>query len=461
MFRSVDIPLWLLVLILAFAAVTFASHFLFPSVQWFFRRRMERAVSELNKRLQRPVEPFKLLERHDRIQQLVYDPEVLAAVLTHARDNGVPRSVAFQTAKRYAAEIVPGFSASVYFGFSVRFARWLSQLLYRVRVNTVQGSPADQLDPNATVIFVMNHRSNMDYVLVTWLVSKHMTLSYAVGEWARVWPLSWLIRSMGAYFIRRKHLNPLYRKILERYVQISTTEGVTQAIFPEGRLSLDGKTAPAKLGLLSYILSEAKKSGRKVIFVPVGLNYDRVLEDRLLVKAQVSGINRFQAKLMRIMLYVAKMLWLRAWGKWDGFGEAAVSFGAPVELSKLLADDPALTPEDLGQALMQGVGKVIPVPPVPLVAAAVGRDGIPRAQLPAAVEALKQRLQAAGAVLSLPEGDAQALIDEALPPLLGRGILSETAGRLRPANHPLYAFHTAPLQQILDADAARPSQEIP
>ncbi|MDT2031237.1 hypothetical protein [Planktomarina sp.] len=38
------------------------------------------------------------------------------------------------------------------------------------------------LDPRATVVFVMNQRSNMDYVLVTYLGSKRSALSYAVGE---------------------------------------------------------------------------------------------------------------------------------------------------------------------------------------------------------------------------------------------------------------------------------------
>ena len=46
------------------------------------------------------------------------------------------------------------------------------------------------IDPKATVIFVMNHRSNMDYVLITWLVANRSAISYAVGEWARIWPLS-------------------------------------------------------------------------------------------------------------------------------------------------------------------------------------------------------------------------------------------------------------------------------
>ncbi len=65
----------------------------------------------------------------------------------------------------------------------------------------------------------MNHRSNMDYVLVTFMVAARTSLSYAVGEWARVWPLSSLIRSMGGYFIRRGHRNALYRRVLARYVQ--------------------------------------------------------------------------------------------------------------------------------------------------------------------------------------------------------------------------------------------------
>lgn len=45
MFRSVELPLWFFLLIVLFATVTFASHFLFPSVRWFFRRRLERAVA--------------------------------------------------------------------------------------------------------------------------------------------------------------------------------------------------------------------------------------------------------------------------------------------------------------------------------------------------------------------------------------------------------------------------------
>jgi glycerol-3-phosphate O-acyltransferase len=85
MTQTVDMPLWALLLLIAFATVTFASHFLLPSVRWFFRRRMERVVARLNERLERPIEPFKLARRHDMIQRLIYDPEVSRAIADHAR----------------------------------------------------------------------------------------------------------------------------------------------------------------------------------------------------------------------------------------------------------------------------------------------------------------------------------------------------------------------------------------
>jgi glycerol-3-phosphate O-acyltransferase len=42
--------------------------------------------------------------------------------------------------------------------------------------------------PGATVVFVMNHRSNMDYVPVAFLAAERTTLSHAVGEWADLAP---------------------------------------------------------------------------------------------------------------------------------------------------------------------------------------------------------------------------------------------------------------------------------
>jgi glycerol-3-phosphate O-acyltransferase len=422
MFGTVAVPVWLLILILGFAAISFATHFLFPSVRWFFRNRAERALKRLNARLDRKIDLFKLARRSDMVARLAYDPKVVAAAMAHAAETGVPGDVAFEEARRYAREIVPGFSATLYFGIATRLAKWLSQLLYRVRVGRIDRDLA-HIDPQATLVFVMNHRSNMDYVLITWLVSNRAALSYAVGEWARVWPLSAMIRAMGAYFIRRGSRNALYRKVLARYVQMATKEGTTQAIFPEGGLSLDGSVGPARMGLLSYIVEGFEPEDRDVVFLPVGLGYDRVLEDRVLVEAAGSGTRRFRNRPLWVAGHALRFLVRRAAGRTTGFGTAAAAFGAPISLRAHLAGGG--TVEALGTRLMEAIRGVVPVLPVPLVARALEEGAASREELAGRLAGLVARLQEAGAVLDLPAGGPEALLREGLTPLVERGLVGE------------------------------------
>jgi len=447
MTQTVALPLWLFALIIAFAAVSFASNFLFPSVRWFFRARVEKAVARLNTRLDRPIDLFKLAERQDRIARLVYDAQVMQAVTEYAAETGQPVPVVFEQARAYAREIVPGFSATLYFGIAIRLARTLSRSLYRVRF----GRPDEalgQIDPAATVVFVMNHRSNMDYVLVTWLVAKRASLSYAVGEWARIWPLSGMIRAMGAYFIRRSSRNALYRRVLARYVQMTTAEGITQAIFPEGGLSLNGRTGEARLGLLSYIMQG--DAGRDVVFVPVGLAYDRVLEDRVLLRAAAEGNRRFGVRPLGVVAGVLKVLVKMLLRRFKGFGTAAAAFGTPVSLTAFMATHPHATTEALGQHLMAAIGAVVPVVPVPLVAAALARGPRDFAGLVAEVEAMQVALLACGAVLKLaPQGTA-ATVQEALDVLQGRRLVGADYNVCDGAQ-PMLDFYAASILQRLDA----------
>ncbi len=61
-------------------------------------------------------------------------------------------------------------------------------MIYRVKVAAADYEKLVSVDPEATVVFVMNHRSNMDYLLVSYLAASQVSLSFAVGEWARVFP---------------------------------------------------------------------------------------------------------------------------------------------------------------------------------------------------------------------------------------------------------------------------------
>ncbi|OIQ31187.1 MAG: glycerol-3-phosphate acyltransferase [Alphaproteobacteria bacterium MedPE-SWcel] len=431
MTQTVELPLWLFVLILLFAVVTLASHFLFPSVRWFFRRRLERAVARLNERLERPIEPFRLARRYDMIQRLIYDPQVAQAVSDHAASRGIPENVAFEEARRFAREIVPSFSAFTYFSFAIRAARLLSNAIYRVRLGSYDEGLLQVIDRDATVVFVMNHRSNMDYVLVTYLVAKRSALSYAVGEWARVWPLSRLIRAMGAYFIRRRSQTDLYRNVLAAYVRLATLGGVTQAIFPEGGLSLTGALSSPKHGLLKYIIDGNAGSGKDVVFVPVALNYDRVLEDKILTKAARAGERRFRARIGVVMWRMLRQLWLWATGRYHRFGAAAVTFGRPLSLSELPAEEGRDHARSLSAELMYRIGEVVPVLPVPLVSyLLVTRGAMSEAALRQAVTETTARMPLAS--IHMPSHSHDFAVQSALQQLRRRHMLRISGGVITP-----------------------------
>ncbi|MCY4178859.1 MAG: 1-acyl-sn-glycerol-3-phosphate acyltransferase, partial [Litoreibacter sp.] len=427
-------PIWALILMGLLAAVTAASHLLFPSVRWFFRRRAERVVARLNQKLKRPIQPFKLAQRHDMIQNVLYDPDVIRAVNEYAKKQGIPDNVAFETAERYAREIVPSFSATVYFGWGTRLAKWLSRSLYRVRVVNQNDAEIASIDPDATVVYIINHRSNMDYVLVTYLAANDTSLSYAVGEWAQSWPLRPLIKMMGGYFIRRKSLNPLYRRVLARYVQLSTREGVAQAVFPEGGLSRDGGLGAPKLGLISYILEGFDPNGdRDVVFVPVGVNYDRVLEDRVLVAAAGNNRKRFKFRISMVFRYVGRHVFQRITGRFHRLGFAAVSYGSPLSLKTFLGEVHPDTTEALGEALMARVASSVPALPVPIVAWHLSQSGgaIERLELTARFDRTVAEMQLRGTDICLPASGAHKGLDAALRMFEARGMISEDGDMLR------------------------------
>ena len=429
--RVVELPLWLLLLIVGFAVFSALERVLVPSVRWFFRRRMQRAVTRMNTKLSRPIEPFKLARRHDMIQRLIYDPKVAEAIAEHAKSEAVPENVAFETARRYAREIVPSFSASVYFGFALRFSRWLSRTLYRVRLGHFDEAAIAAIDPEATVIFVMNHRSNMDYVLVTYLAAERSALSYAVGEWAQVWPLKFLIRAMGAYFIRRNSRNALYRKVLARYVQLATAGGVTQAVFPEGGLSLDGTVREPKLGLLNYVVSGFDADeGRDVVFVPVALNYDRVMEDLILISAGQKGERKFRFSLLKMLGFIGRQIKFKLTGRYHRFGYASVGFGAPLSLRKFVKTCPDNVTECVASEVMKRVRDVVPVLPVPLVATVMlAADGpLDGAQVAKAVTTLAKQMQANGAHIHVPRDSLDYAAEIGLKILTLRHMVIEDNG---------------------------------
>jgi glycerol-3-phosphate O-acyltransferase len=472
MSTNITLPLWLVLAIGALAAWALLDRLLVPSVRWWIKSRADRVLEEVGRRLPIGIRPFQQVKRRALIDRLVFDDRVQQAMAAHALAQGMPREVALDQVRHYAREIVPAFNAYAYFRIGYWLGKNVSRALYRVRIGHADDAGLAAVPPNATVVFVMNHRSNMDYIIASYLAAERAALSYAVGEWARVWGLQQLIRSMGAYFVRRNSKDELYRRVLERYIAMATEAGVTQAVFPEGGLTRDGALREPRFGVLDYMLRGWRADGeRDLVFVPIGLNYDRVLEDRTQLRAgdaQAEKASRWSAA-ARTLRFVATQLGLLLRSRWHRFGYACVNFGTPVSVLAWTTtrgidfgrlDRAARQAEvaALGHHLMGAVGQLVPVLPVPLVATVLlqAREcPIDELQLKSAVGALVRTLEARHAHLYLPRGDWDYAVSAGLRMLVQRHLVDETQGlyRTRDDEAPLLRYYANSIAHLLATDA--------
>ncbi|MFK7860266.1 MAG: 1-acyl-sn-glycerol-3-phosphate acyltransferase [Granulosicoccus sp.] len=453
MSSSVQLPLWLVLVSLGLASLWLVQHFLLPTARWVLRRRANRLIDEVNSRLALQLPSFKLTRRTVLVDRLSFHPRVMELVDAMSEAEDVPREALMRKVGIYAREIVPAFNALVYFKGAYWLARNLVHAFYRVRLGFADDEALERLGPESSVVFLMNHRSNMDYILATYLAAERTALSYAVGEWARVWPLQQLIRAMGGYFVRRDSGDPLYRRVLECYVQMAAEGGVPQAVFPEGKLSRDGTLGKARLGLLGYMTRGFDPQGpRDIVFIPVGINYDRVIEDRSLLRT----LDRLPRRSTRFALgiitrYTAKTLWQSLRGKRFRNGYACVNFGRPVSLQEWMnersikageMDDVSLLATDL----MQRIGNITPILPVALVTTLVVAEPdrqFSSMELQASVLALLEDLESRGHKAYIPRGDYTYAVDVGVRMLTLRGALLDEDGLLKanPAEMQLLTYY--------------------
>jgi glycerol-3-phosphate O-acyltransferase len=265
---------------------------------------------------------------------------------------------------------------------------------------------------------------------------------------------------MGAYFVRRNSGDPLYRTVLQRYVRMATEAGVTQAVFPEGGLSIDRKLRSPKLGLIDYMVRGFDAEGaRDLVFIPVGINYDRVLEDRTLQRKLdpearrrgIAGAGLTTAGFMgrNVLQFLT--------GRWYRYGYACVNFGTPLSMRAWCRDHGTVfrsmpeserhaAVETLGRELMGRLEDVIPVLPVSLVASIMleaGGQALSLLELKARAQARTEELERRGARIYVPRKDRDYAIEVGLRMLVLRHLVLEEDGlvRVNPDETGLLAYY--------------------
>jgi glycerol-3-phosphate O-acyltransferase len=344
------------------------------------------------RRLQRErrirVDRFKLKRRHAEIELEVFGSrEIVEAVQTYARDHHVSVEQATRQARLYLKEIVPKFNLLAYYRIGAPIARAIMHFLYRVVVERKPIRDFTEKSKGSAVVYVINHRSNADYVLVAHMLFKFISLSYAIGEWARVWPLNHVFKWFGGYFVRRRYREPLYHAVLAKFVQTITRHGVTQGIFIEGGLTRDGAFQKPKLGMLDYLVTAKRDPAftMPLYIIPTAVNYDRVLEDRNLTEELLGREDRSTRgeKLKTTFDYLFRNFFRGLFRRFKRYGYAVVTFGNPVSVDEFVKAHPDALSESfetrkgelqrLAEIVMTEISNALAVTPVTLVAHAFKR----------------------------------------------------------------------------------------
>jgi glycerol-3-phosphate O-acyltransferase len=456
------IALWILAALLAATIAT----------TLIIRRRASRIALRAVHRSRARIDRFKLTRKPFIRETLLSDPAIADAVSEHAREHGISEEQTWKRVEMYIDEIVPFFNILTYYKFGLVVSRALLNFFYKVSAEYAGQRPV--LPKDSIVIYLMNHRSNADYVLVGYVLSGQVAISYAVGEWARAFPLEYIFKSFGAYFVRRKYREKLYHTVLERYVQLITRNGVTQGIFLEGGLSRDGRIGAAKIGLLDYLIGVARERelSDKLFVVPVAVNYDRVLEDRSLLRELDAREGRGRPSRLTQLREVFRYVW---WNfarlvarRWKRYGRASVVIGEPIPLGPWLQRQHRETGDFfaversqrlarvqvLADSLLSEIAQLIPVTPVSLACAAIESfdgDFITHSQLIERMREMRDVLHELNARVVHREGTVEEIFDRAWRMLSMRRILVRSGNgySVLPAGRPLVRFYANSISHLL------------
>ena len=138
-------------------------------------------------------------------------------------------------------------------------------------------------NPNKqTYIYVPNHRSHLDYVVLSYVLFQHgLAIPHvASGDNLNLPIVGGLLRRVGAFFIKRSfHDLTVYRQILESYLYEIVNVGNSVEFFIEGTRSRTGWMLPPQYGFAQLLLQcQARGVQRPLAIVPVYIAYERLLE---------------------------------------------------------------------------------------------------------------------------------------------------------------------------------------
>ncbi len=292
-------------------------------------RKASRVMRAHFSRLRTAVIGPDLSHRRTLIDAVMNADPVRQAMQTTASKESLSTTQVEGRARSYAWEVAADYSPP-----AVRSASFLLKSVWTKLFDGIQIHHFDtlkQVAPGHEVIYVPCHRSHMDYLLVSYLLYENGIVPphIAAGVNLNLPVIGGLLRKGGAFFLRRSFkANALYSAVFSEYVTQLFRRGVSLEYFVEGGRSRSGRLLDPRAGMLAMtVKSFLSESRRPVVFQPVYIGYERLLEGKSYI-CELSGKPKEKESLFGLLRSL-KLLRER-------YGKVAVSFGEPIHLVSYL-----------------------------------------------------------------------------------------------------------------------------
>jgi glycerol-3-phosphate O-acyltransferase len=389
-------------------------------------RPLHAMVSEIRDALIESIDSRKrvilgpIMKSHQQLKEIVLmDPKVSEKIESTAASEKKSLHYARKKAGEYFDEIAADFNITYLHLFDIGL-RWLWKKLFEgIDVDSSVLGMVKEWARKGPLIFIPSHKSHIDYLLLNYVLhASHMHIPrVAAGKNLAFWPVGYIFRKAGAFFIRRSFRQPrLYLEVFNRYIKALLEEGHPIEVYIEGGRSRNGKLVLPKTGFLSILLqAHAEGFCKDLVFVPTSMVYDRIMEEASYRK-EIEGGEKEQEKLKHII--GARRLLKRKYGK------VYIRFSPPISLNEYLQQtslSPHEVPRRFAFRLVKAINDVTLVTPLTLVATAIlgaHRRGFLYSELLETVETLIRFLQTYSVPMAASLGDSNRATQETLSLLL-------------------------------------------
>ena len=214
-------------------------------------------------------------------EDILTRPSFRGGIANLASTENVPADKIEKEAERYLDEI-----AAIHSPYVIDLAAQLIRKLYtrgyneELRYDREQLEEIFSLGQRNPLVFLPTHKSNLDHPVLQYILyqAKHPPNHTAGGINMNFFPIGPILRRSGIFFIRRTFKdNPVYKFVLQHYVDYLIEKRFSLEWYLEGGRSRSGKLLPPRLGLFANVVDAFRRGkSEDVYLVPVSIAYEQI-----------------------------------------------------------------------------------------------------------------------------------------------------------------------------------------